>query len=86
MENKVTFTKSEITILIGGIAAAWDSINENPEGFDPELDKKVEKVFENIFNEDGTVKDKEIDEELGKDETFANLAHKILDFYNGGNE
>ena len=86
MENKVTFTKAEITILIGGIAAAWDSINEKPEGFDPELDKKVENVFEKIFNEDGSVKDKEVDEELEKNETFAKLAHKILDIYERGIE
>lgn len=86
MENKLTFTKAEIMILLGGIATVWESINANPEGYDTALDEKAKAIVEAEFNEDGTLKDEELNLELEKNVTFANLLHKVIDNYNGGVE
>lgn len=84
MENKLTFTKAEIMILVGGVAGAWDSINEDQENYDSELTKKVESIFEGTFKPNGDLVDEKLEEELNKDETFANLLHKVIDVYNKG--
>lgn len=84
MENKVTFTTAEALILLGGIATAWESINDAPEGYDPVLDEKAKVIVEAEFNEDGSLKNEELNSELEKNVTFANLLHKVIDIYNGG--
>ncbi|AZU99080.1 hypothetical protein pW4_61 [Bacillus phage pW4] len=91
MENKVTFTKTELLILIGGVAAIWDEKSGNLEGYDKTLDERIEKIFNAELVEDektGKVEtvDPNVDKEIEEDETYAKLIHKIADIYEGGVE
>ncbi|PTR88705.1 hypothetical protein [Bacillus anthracis] len=91
MKNEVTFTKTELLILIGGVAAIWSEKGTDLETYDKKLTERIDKIFGIELIEDEktgkvTAVDPNVDKEVEEDETYANLVKKIADIYDGGVE
>lgn len=86
MENKVTFTKAELFILIGGTVLAWDGkvgIEDEVE----ELEQRLEKILNNEdikeTEESFEFNNQELEKEINESKTYIKALNKLLDLYEG---
>ncbi|AGR46612.1 hypothetical protein vBBak6_058 [Bacillus phage v_B-Bak6] len=89
MENKVTFTKAELFILIGGTVLAWDGkvgIEDEVE----ELEQRLEKILNNEdikeTEESFEFNNQELEKEINESKTYIKALNKLLDLYEGSDE
>lgn len=87
MENKVTFTKDELFVLIGGTVIAWDNkVGINDEEFSS-LEERLHKVLNNEqvkeLDDDLEILDPELDKAIHEHETYLKVMNKLLDLYEG---